>query len=66
MKKYNKLEITGFALLLIGGLSFLSEKFFVVESLISIYSFGRIILYLGLAIWAFGVMKKEKAKKNQK
>jgi cytosine/uracil/thiamine/allantoin permease len=66
MEKNNKLEIIGFALMAIGGLFWLSEKFYVIEELNSIYSWARIVLYLGLAVWAFGLMKKEAEKKKQK
>ena len=65
MNKYNKLEIIGFVLLVIGALSWFSENYFVVESLESIYSYGRIIFWLGLAVWAIGYMPKEKAKINK-
>jgi vacuolar-type H+-ATPase subunit I/STV1 len=65
MKKYNKLEIIGFVLLIIGALFWLSENYFVVESLESIYSYGRILFWLGLAVWAIGYMPKEKAKRDK-
>ncbi len=65
MKKYNKLEIIGFALLVIGALFWLSENYFIVESLASIYSYGRILFWLGLAVWAIGYMPKEIAKRDK-
>lgn len=65
MKKYSKLEIIGFTLLVIGGLFWLSEKFYVIESFTSIYSFARMAAWLGLAIWAVGYMPKEKAKRDK-
>lgn len=66
MEKMNKLEIIGFVIMAIGGLFWLSEKYYVIEELNSIYSWVRIVLYLGLAIWAFGLMRKEFEKKKQK
>jgi hypothetical protein len=64
MKKYNRLEITGFSFMVIGALFWLSENFFMLESLASIYSYGRILFWLGLTIWALGYMPKEIAKKD--
>ncbi|WP_157483826.1 hypothetical protein [Maribacter hydrothermalis] len=55
MEKNNKLEIIGFALMAIGGLFWLSEKFSVIEALNSVYSWANILLSLGLAIWVFGL-----------
>lgn len=66
MKKMNKLEIIGVVLMAIGGLFWLSEKYYILEQLSSFYSWARIILYLGLAIWAFGLMQKEAEKRKQK
>ena len=66
MKKTNKLEVIGVALMAIGGLFWLSEKYYILEELNSFYSWARIILYSGLAIWAFGLMQKEAEKRKQK
>ncbi len=66
MQKKNKLEIIGFALMVIGVFFWLSKKYYVIESLNSIYGWLDIILPLGLAIWALGYMKKEGLKKKQK
>ncbi len=66
MKKYNKLEILGFTLLVIGILSSISEKFFSLEFLSSIYdSYGRFIFMLGGAFWAIGFYKRKKLQKNK-
>ncbi|MGI9525997.1 MAG: hypothetical protein ACR2MS_02685 [Weeksellaceae bacterium] len=62
----NKLEIVGFVLMAIGVLFWLSEKYYIIAELNSVYSWAKIILYLGLAIWAFGLMRKEFEKKTQK
>jgi lipoprotein signal peptidase len=66
MEKKNKLEIIGFALMAIGALGWLSNKFYRIEELHSIYGLFDVILPLGLAIWAFGYMKQEALKKKQK
>ena len=65
MKKQNKLEIIGFIILAIGGILFLVEKFLKVEFLNPIMEFKQIILYSGLAIWAFGLMQKENIKRKK-
>jgi cytosine/uracil/thiamine/allantoin permease len=66
MEKNNKMEIIGLVLMTIGGLFWLSEKYYIIEQLNSIYSWARIVLFLGLAIWALGLMKKEDEKRKQK
>lgn len=66
MEKNNKMEIIGLVLMTLGGLFWLSEKYYIIEQLNSIYSWARIVLFLGLAIWAFGLMKKEDEKRKQK
>ena len=66
MEKMNKLELIGVVLLAVGGLFWVSEKFYFIAELNSAYSWARIVFYLGLAIWAFGLMKKEADKKKQK
>ena len=66
MEKNNKMEIIGLVLMTIGGLFWLSEKYYIIEQLNSIYSWARIVLFLGLAIWALGRMKKEDEKRKQK
>ncbi|MGO4919162.1 hypothetical protein [Maribacter spongiicola] len=63
MEKKNTLEIIGFTLIIIGGLFFISKKYFVIEALSSVYESIDIILPLGLFIWAIGYMKKEKENK---
>ena len=59
MKKQNKLETIGIVVLAIGGILFLIDKFLKVEFLNPIMEFREIILFSGLAIWAFGLMQKE-------
>ena len=66
MEKNNKMEFIGLVLMTIGGLFWLSEKYYIIEQLNSIYSWARIVLFLGLAIWALGLMKKEDEKRKQK
>ena len=66
MEKNNKMEIIGLVLMTLGGLFWLSEKYYIIEQLNSIYSWARIVLFLGLAIWALGLMKKEDEKRKQK
>lgn len=63
MKKYNKLEIIGFTLLVFGGLFWASEEFFLIEALAPIYSISRVVLWLGVVIWALGYNQREKAGK---
>jgi len=65
MKKNNKLEIIGFTLFITGVLSFVSEKYFMIESLSTIYNYGNILLSLGVAIWALGYWRKEKTAKDE-
>jgi cytosine/uracil/thiamine/allantoin permease len=66
MEKNNKMEFIGLVLMTLGGLFWLSEKYYIIEQLNSIYSWARIVLFLGLAIWALGLMKKEDEKRKQK
>jgi hypothetical protein len=65
MIKQNKLETIGFIILVIGGILFLIDKFLKVEFLNTIMEFREIILYSGLAIWAFGLMQKENLKRKK-
>ena len=66
MEKNNKLEIVGFGLMVIGGLFWLSRKFYFVESLSPAYGLSDIVLPIGLFIWALGYMKKESLKRKRK
>ena len=63
MTTYNKLEIIGFALLLIGAIFWISEKMFVIESVVVMYEYAQIVFWLGLSIWALGYMQKEATEK---
>jgi len=65
MEKNNKVEIFGFGLMVIGGLFLLSEKYYFIEELSSVYDWSDIILAIGLLIWALGYMKKESLNKKQ-
>jgi|AntRauTorckE5430_2_1112549.scaffolds.fasta_scaffold100078_1 hypothetical protein len=65
MTTYNKLEIIGFALLLIGAIFWISEKMLVIESLTVIYEYTQIVFWVGLFIWALGHMQKEAAEKDE-
>ena len=64
MKNKNKLEIIGIILLTFGGILFLIEKFSELEFLNPIMEFREIILYLGLGIWALGLMRNENIKRK--
>ncbi|MCZ4408184.1 hypothetical protein O3Q51_05160 [Cryomorphaceae bacterium 1068] len=65
MKKYNRLELIGFALLVIGTLFWLSEEYFLIESLVSVYTIAQFVFWIGLFIWALGYMLREKEQKDQ-
>jgi hypothetical protein len=65
MEKNNKLEIFGFGLMVIGVLFWISEKYYFIETLNSVYDWFNIILPIGLLIWALGYMKKESINKKQ-
>ena len=60
MTNYNYLEITGYVLMAIGGVFWLSELFYEIESASDIYALMRIVLFLGVIVWSVGLMKKEK------
>lgn len=65
MKKYNKAEIIGFILLVLGAFFWFSEERFPIEVLSPIYPIGQFVLWIGLLIWALGYMKKEKAAQKE-
>jgi hypothetical protein len=60
MKKYNRLEIIGFVLLVMGTLFWLSEEYFLIESLQSVYTIAQFVFWIGLFLWALGYMRREK------
>ena len=63
MKKYNKLEIIGVVLWLIGVIFLLLKVFSETESII--IEFGHIALYIGLGIWVLGIMLKKKQRRTK-
>ena len=60
MKKNNSLERMGMVLMVVGGLFGLSKKYYYFEKLNGLYEWAKIIFLIGIAIWAFGLMKKNK------
>ena len=66
MKKNNKLEIIGFILLAIGVIWKVLGKFTENEIIAEYSSYFEILFFLGLAIWAFGLMKKQSKQKENK
>ena len=66
MGKYNKMEVVGLILMTIGGLLWLSEEYYIITQLESIYSGARFVFFSGLLIWALGLMAKEAGKRKQK
>ena len=59
MHKYNKAEIIGFVLLVIGTILWVSEEYFAIETLSFINKIGQMVFWVGLLIWALGYMKRE-------
>ena len=64
MKNYNNLERVGLVLLALGGLFFLSENFYRIDFLNSVYSYGRMLFSVGAAVWAIGYMKRVKSNRD--
>lgn len=64
MKKYNKLEIIGFVLLVIGAIWKVLEKVIDNELILKFSSYAQMIFFLGLFLWTLGHMQKEKIKKK--
>lgn len=64
MKNYNIVERIGLLTLVLGSFVFLSENFFRIELLDSVYRYGGMLFSIGAAIWAFGYMKKKREAKN--
>ncbi len=60
MKKIKTLEKIGVVLLVIGGLLFLVDKYLSIPFLNPIMQWRSILLYLGLFLWALGLMQKGK------
>lgn len=66
MNKYNKIEIFGFILLLIGAISWMADSYLEIIALKDYYFLGQFLLWTGLLIWALGYMKREKEKGKDK
>lgn len=49
--------------MLIGAIFWISEKMFVIESVVVMYEYAQIVFWLGLSIWALGYMQKEATEK---
>lgn len=65
MKKYNKLELIGFIILVIGTIIWVSEASLRLDLLTPFYAYGQIMFWIGMLIWSFGYMQQEKAKQNK-
>ena len=50
----------GMVLMAVGGLFGLSKKYYYFENLNGLYEWAKIIFLIGIAIWAFGLIKKNK------
>lgn len=61
MKKYNKLELIGFSMLFVGAVFWVSEQYFLIESLATIYRIAQIVFWFGLLFWALGNMRRQNA-----
>ena len=64
--KTKKIEIIGFILLAIGVIWKVLGKFTENEIIAEYSSYFEILFFLGLAIWAFGLMKKQSKQKENK
>tara|TARA_R110002050_G_scaffold109796_3_gene221147 strand:- start:18908 stop:19105 length:198 start_codon:yes stop_codon:yes gene_type:complete len=64
MKNFSLLERIGLLILVLGSFVFLSDNFFRIEILDSLYRYSSMLFSLGAAIWAIGYMKKKKEAKN--
>jgi len=60
MKKYNKLELIGFAILMIGFILFVLGTFIEITFISDFGNKLLLITSLGLLIWSLGHMRKEK------
>jgi len=59
-------NIIGFILLVIGAIWKVSGKYTENEIIEEYSSYFEVIFFLGLAIWAFGLMKKQSKQKESK
>lgn len=64
MSKYNKLELIGFSMLFVGAIFWVSEQYFLIESLETIYRIAQIVFWFGLLLWALGNMRRVNAGKD--
>lgn len=63
MKNNNSIEVIGLIVLIIGTLLWFSKDFYIIDVLSPIYSYGQILFWLGLLVWAVGYMLKKNNKK---
>jgi len=66
MKKYNKLEIIGFVILMIGFILYIASPHIDIKDIYGNEKIFQIVIPIGLLIWALGHMKKEKEQKEKK
>ena len=65
MKNSSKLEIIAVISLFIGVVSWLSQKFFYIETLKNAYGLGDFLLIMGMLLTSLNLWKKEKAEKEK-
>ena len=65
MKNSSKLEIIAVISLFIGVVSWLSQKFFYIETLKNAYGLGDFLLIMGMLLTSLNLWKKEKAEKKK-
>ena len=65
MKNSSKLEIIAVISLFIGVVSWLSQKFFYIETLKNAYGLGDFLLITGILLTSLNLWKKEKAEKEK-
>ena len=66
MKKYNKLEIIGFGILIIGFILYIASPHIEMKIISENEKNFQLAIPVGLLIWALGYMKKEKEQKETK
>lgn len=66
MKKYNKLEIIGFVILIIGFILYITSQYIEIKIISENEKNFQLAIPVGLLIWALGYMKKEKEQKETK
>lgn len=63
MKKYNKLEIIGFIILMIGFVLYIGKPYINIKIISENEKIFQFAISIGLLIWSLGHMKKEKEQK---